>query len=67
MASVLAPNFQRFRRASSKLTFSSLACAQAISRALGLHVPLQPHDQRGRLRRQVAHIDAVSRGLAKHA
>ncbi len=33
MASVLVPNFQRFRRASSKLTFSSLACAHAISRA----------------------------------
>jgi hypothetical protein len=33
MASVLAPNFQRFRRASSKWTFSSLASRQAISRA----------------------------------
>ena len=33
MPSVLAPNFQRFRRASSKVTFSSLASRQAISRA----------------------------------
>jgi branched-chain amino acid transport system permease protein len=34
MASLLAPNFQRFRRASSKLTFSSLASRQAMSRSL---------------------------------
>jgi hypothetical protein len=42
MASLLAPNFQRFRRASSKVSFSSFASRQTISRPLRSISPMVP-------------------------
>jgi hypothetical protein len=75
IASVLAPNFQRLSRASSKLSLSSLtsrqrdlALAPGQLLRIGLGLLLQPLDQCGHLGRQARQIDgaAASPGMRRH-